>query len=96
MSVWWWDVYETIAQKDNNQNIFSDDDSESIDSTNFKDLEPKKQKALLRKIFNSDSYKNAEMSQMRKSLKNHWVSLPKEWKLFNDTSWRLEELQQYL
>ena len=94
--LWWWDVYETIAQKDNNQNIFSDDDSESIDSTNFKDLEPKKQKALLRKIFNSDSYKNAEMSQMRKSLKNHWVSLPKEWKLFNDTSWRLEELQQYL
>jgi hypothetical protein len=94
--LWWWDVYETIAQKDSS-NYISDDDNDTVDSSNFKDLETKKQKALLRKIFNSDSYKNAEMSNMRKSLKNHWIALPnKQWGLFDDRSGKLEELQQYL
>ena len=94
--LWWWDVYEIIAQKDSS-NYVSDDDTDTVDSSNFKDLETKKQKALLRKIFNSDSYKNTEMNNMRKSLRNHWITLPdKQRGLFNDRSGKLEELQQYL
>ena len=68
-----------------------------MESADFKSLDKKVQKVLLRKIFNSDNYKNADMSTMRKSLKNHWIPLAdNEWGLFNDSSREWEALQQYL
>lgn len=84
--LWWWNVYENIAQKDNNQGFFSDEDNDTVDSTDFKGLDNKTKKSLLRKIFNSENYKNSDMHIMRKSLKNHWVSLSEDWSLFNDTN----------
>ena len=95
--LWWWDVYETIAQKNNDINYINSDEDDAIESADFKLLDKKVQKVLLRKIFNSDNYKNADMSAMRKSLKNHWIPLAdNEWGLFNDTSREWENLQQYL
>lgn len=94
-NLWGWDAYEVIAQKDNTQS-FIDYGDDTVDSDDFKVIGEKAQKTLLRKVFNKDSYKNADISNMRKSLKNHWVSLPKEWKLFDDTSKNVEELQKFL
>lgn len=95
--LWWWDVYETIAQKNNDINYINSDEDDVVESADFKSLDKKVQKVLLRKIFNSDNYKNADMSTMRKSLKNHWIPLAdNEWGLFNDSSREWEALQQYL
>lgn len=100
-NLWWWDVYETITQKNNNSSLNINDDNDTIDSDrtsiNFNELETSKQKKnLLKNLFDGDNYKNSEMNNMRKSLKNHWVSLDdKEWWLFNETSKNAKEDQKY-
>ena len=94
-NLWGWDAYEVIAQKDNNQSFFDSGD-DTVDSADFKDIGEKAQKSLLRKVFSKDSYRNADIHNMRKSLKNHWVSLPKEWNIFNDTSKNVEDLQKFI
>ena len=94
--LWWWGVYETIAQKNDGLGYINTDDDSEIDSEDFQSLPGKQQKSILRQIFNTDTYKNSEMSNMRKNLKNHWVSLDdKEWWLFNDTSKSAKEEQNY-
>ena len=99
-NLWWWSVYETTIQKNNNGNFYLESDDNTIssnkDSILFNELPNwKKKKSVVKSVFDGDNYGNSEMNNMRQSLKKHWVSLDDERSLFNDSSVPAESQQEY-
>ena len=94
--LWWWDVYQKIARKDDSTSVIETEDAEY--NGNFSDLKESEQKKIWRSILRDDDlYINPHMENIEKALKRNRNVLAGNWRLttFSDNE-QLLNLQESL
>ncbi len=78
--LWWWDVYQKIARKDDYTSVLESDEAEY--NGKFTDLKESEQKKIWRSILRDDDlYINPHMENIEKTLKRNRNVLDWNWRL---------------